>query len=290
MPVGLATGSIGYVTAYAVQDFEAVPVGPLTVFPGPLQVSAEAEIYEKTPSDKTLIMAVRSWMLYPFVAPNWVDLRIGFFLSLTKATADDDVTGLADLVNPGYPDSYYYIGIKTNNTLLPATAGTNRFIGFTNLREFYSGNSRLSSSDLATGTTNANYWRPNNELDPNKVFFVLEGQSPRAAGGNGLQQHFPQVTAAAGGYAVLLGMQILRSSPSSNLVTLKIKSTAQSADMLYSDVPTRDLLISSLQNFPTSVQQVGPVQLSGMPDALYAYWPFFNSRLRIHSLGLYKAR
>jgi hypothetical protein len=253
-----------------------------------------AEIYEKTVDDMTVILGVREPLVQPFLAPNWLDLRVGFFLSLTQAVADDTTSGLAETI-AGSLDSpgRYFIGVKTDNDLLPRTAGT-VFMGFTNAsRLLTQGDSRLSSSDIDLGTTNTNFWRPNNSRLPYWSFLTYDGLTIRASGGTSgaaLAQHFPQNPVAVGGYAVLLGLRLTRPNVASRTITVHVKSSGHSADMIYSSVPDKELLRDALlQTWPAS-QVFGPVELSGMPTALFCYWPFFSSRLRIHAAGVLKVK
>ena len=53
--------------------------------------------------------------------------------------------------------------------------------------------------------------------------------------------------------------------------------------------PTSDLIQTNLEAFPTTVNTIGPVELSVVPDAFHYYWPFTLSRLRIHAVGFLKA-
>ena len=104
-----------------------------------------------------------------------------------------------------------------------------------------------------------------------------------------IQQHFPQdAGTVAAGYAVLLGLQLLRDNATSKSITMRIKSTTKSADMLFSNTPTKELIHSSLDPWPASVQ-LGPVTVANLPSFFYFYWPFHNSRLRVHSIGLLRA-
>jgi hypothetical protein len=115
---------------------------------------------------------------------------------------------------------------------------------------------------------------------------------PRASGGvNGasLAQHFPQSAGAvAAGYAVLLAIRLTRDHVTSRTITAYVKSAGESADMLYSNTPTKELIRDTMQSWPDSLT-IGPASLAHVPDAFYFYWPFRNSRLRIHSVGILKA-
>jgi len=290
----------------------------------------DAEVYQKTADDKVIILNPRAYFVQGFKAPGWTDLRVGWFLSLTDDTGDDVTGGLAETIVAGavaQPSDRYWLGVKTRGNAMPGqidrNSGDNNdgivrtpppireggrtpppprqrpsyvtFIGFTNRyptgRDARGGDSVLSSSDEQLGTSNTNFWRPNNSLK-SYYSFVMMDQLPRARGGiNGaaLAQHFPQSAGAvAAGYAVLLGMRLTRDTPTSRTITAYVKSADQSADMLYSNTPTKELIRDTLQSWPAS-QMIGPASLANVPEAFYFYWPFRNSRLRIHSVGILKA-
>jgi hypothetical protein len=249
----------------------------------------DAECYQKTVDDRIVILNVRGYYIQPFIVGDWTDLRLGFFVSLTDDLADDTVTGLAETIpttNVSQPQNRYWIGLKSSDTGIPAGSATT-FVGFSNAGD-NSGDSLLLSSDSALGTTNANYWRPANSRNNNLSAIILDGSTLRASGSAGLQQHFPQDPVGAGGYAVMLAIQLLRPNPNSRTVRVRIKSSPNSADMLYSNAPTKELIHQTMETWPPSVL-MGPVTLSQVPNAFYFYWPFRNSRLRVHSLGLLRA-
>jgi hypothetical protein len=249
----------------------------------------DAECYQKTVDDRTIILNVRGWYVQPFIAGNWTDLRLGFFLSLTDDVADDTVTGLGETITADgiyHAENRYWIGLKNPDTGMPGGPPVT-FIGFSNVGD-EAGNSLLLSSDIGLGTTNANYWRPANSRNNNLAAIIIDRSATLASRSPGLQQHFPQDPVGAGGYAVMLAIQLLRTKPNSRTITVKIKSSTNSADMLYSNTPTKELLQQAMQSWPPSVQ-MGPVTLSQVPTAFYFYWPFRNSRLRIHSLDLLQA-
>jgi hypothetical protein len=224
---------------------------------------------------------------------------VGWFLSLTQAGADDVTTGLQEILSFGGgpfegPPQRYWIGLKNRGAALPGTANVS-FAGFTNRPPGNAdggGDSRLDSSDKGLGTSNAYFWRPNNWANPSYSFLMLDGQITRASGGgavgNALAQHFPQDPVGAGGYTVLLAMRLTRPTPGSKTITVYVKSAADSADVLYSDTPSTAEIEDALRAWPASYV-IGPVELARVPDAIYCSWPFQNSRLRIHSVGVLKA-
>jgi hypothetical protein len=252
---------------------------------------APATVINKGGTDKVVILSTRTYVIYPFSAPGWTDLRVGFLSSVTDDVADDTITGLAETIaQPGLTTSdRLWIGLKTNDDLFPKNAGVT-FIGFTNCTVFLNetgGDSFLTSSDSGIGTTNSNFWRPGNSLYP-VTGAIWDGGTPKPA--TILKpMHFAQDTTGAGGYAALHMLRLTRpSSGSSSPITVTTK-TGTNTDVLFTSTPTLDLLQTNLQNFPTTVSQMGPVTLSKVPDALFCYWPFFNSRLRLHAVGFLSA-
>jgi hypothetical protein len=249
------------------------------------------KIYDKGPGEKTVIMAVREALVQPFDAGQWLDLRVAFFLSVCSASGDDTITTLGEtLVHPVGPISdYFFIGLKDNSTLFPVQAGS-VFIGYTNMfgnGPTGKGDSDLVTSDLAIGTTNADYWRPKNSNGDIYSAQIYDGIMSRGLGIN-LNTHFVQNYSGghAAGYATLLMMRITRHSPTSTVVTVSMKTGANSTDVLFSSTPTKTILQSNMESFPGTVYQFPATTLSAVPDSLFCYWPFHLSRLRIHCAGV----
>jgi len=248
---------------------------------------ADAECYQKTVDDRVIINNVRAYYAQPFIAGDWTDLRCGFFLSLTDAVNDDLPNGaFAESIG----DGVHLLGTADRYALGVADTVTgNTFIGFTNAygRLPAQGNTELVSSDAAVGTTNSNFWRPRNSQQ-NICAAIIDGSFTRGQILDNAQQHFPQIPANTGGYAVLFAIQLLRDNPASKTITARIKSSTKSADMLYTNTPTKELIRDNMQNWPPS-QQMGPATLSNVPNAFFFYWPFRKTRLRVHSIALLRA-
>lgn len=252
-----------------------------------------AEIYDKGPGEHTLILGRRCALTYPFEVSTWTDLRVGFFLSATDDTADDTTTGLAEtIVVPTLPvpppENYWWCGIKTNNDLQP-TANDTGFIGFSNWQGDNRGtnDSILVSSDagIAAGTA---FWRPKNEFRDSYSALIYD--SARAIFFSNVQPHFPQDPATvAAGYATLLMLRVQRASSGSRQLTVTIKQGTNSGDVLFSNDPSLDRLETNMANYPSVVQSRATLgDMANIPNALYLYWPFANSRLRCHALGFMK--
>lgn len=254
-----------------------------------------AVVINKGGTDKTVIAGIREYIAQPFQAPDWLDLRIGWLLSLTGGTADDDPTAVvAEEIGPSPLN-----GIDRASIGLTDRATGTIFLGFTTRgsqsRPDTAGTSKLVSSDIGVGTTNAWFWRPVNGADTFNRFGlqITDQDTVRALGSDGSQIHFPQDVANAGGYAVLLSLRLTRDNTSTRgkIITLTTKKTVggHSGDVLFTNAPTETLLQTNLQSFPATVQQLGPVELSKVPDTIFLYWPFRDSRLRIHAMGIVKA-
>jgi len=253
-----------------------------------------AAIWNRSASaDNILILGVRESATQPFRAPNWLDLRVGMYLSLTNATTNETTTGLGETITPvggaTNPADYIWIGVKDHGTVLPA-AGTAQFIGFSQYGPNPLGNSVLSSSDLGVGVSNAYYWRPNNSINNTLVFQLLDNAVLRAYSQDGVQPHFYQAADPgnpAGYYCGMLGFRLTRPAVNSRMITVKIPHIAlHSSDMDWTATPTQQQLLSKLDPWPGTVQTLGPINFSFVPDSLFAYWPFHNSRLRISAMGV----
>jgi len=253
----------------------------------------DGETYQKTVDDRAIILNARAYYWQPWIitAPDWTDLRCGFFLSLTDDVGDDLTTGLAETIaNTGRLSTTdrYWLGVRGG------TVGGGVFIGFVNSIERFPnilGDTVLASSDAGVGTTNTKFWRPANSNNNAWGAAIYDGYNimPRAHIQDNNQIHFPQdAPTVAAGYAVLLGIQLLRDSVDSKTLTVRIKSAPKSADWIYSNAPTKELIQQTMVTWPASAQ-MGPVSLSDVPNSFYFYWPFRNSRLRVHSLGLVRA-
>lgn len=256
-----------------------------------------AKIYLKGGTEKALILGIRESFYQPFQATNWTDLRVGFFLSVVgpvDPTDDDDPTAVSaeEIGTPPSPLLQWTdrVAIGLTDRLTGAT-----FLGYTNKitnREPSSGTSKLLSSDGAVGTTNAYFWRWKNSLSDGQALKILDGGIIRARGnGNGSEMHLPQDTTGAGGYATLVALRFQRDDARgrSKIITMTCKTGTHSGDILYTNAPSATLLETNLTSFPSTVTQLGPVELSQAPDTIFVYWPFHDSRLRIHAYGILRA-
>jgi hypothetical protein len=274
------------------------------------------DIFKKTVgvasgSDKLVLLDIREPLIQPIQAPDWTDLRIGMYLSVTTAAASDapgDPT-IAELINPAGGDptaailaahNRYWIGFKDRSKVLPTEAGT-QFIGWTCPRpplrlDTSQGPTELLASDYAVGTaTSLYYWRVANTastiLPTYLNFFLFDGNQSRGGGDTGEALHFVKDTTARPNYAVLAAIRIQRDSKTSKRLTVTIPTDGVGAsDLGYTNDPTKSRLRTTLEAWTTgAIKTHGPVDFSKVPDSLFVFWPFRQSRLRIHEWGFIKA-
>lgn len=256
-----------------------------------------AKVINKGGTDKTVILSVREFCAQPVQAPEWTDLRVGFLLSLTKALSDDDPATLAEDIGNAPPPVVLLGDVDRFQVGLTDSATGTIFAGYTNRNIGRSvgtpGQSRLVSSDGGIGTTNAYFWRPKNRFtDAYSAMIVDQGINRSPTSGPGCEIHFPQDPANAGGYATLLALRFTRPNAGNQAknITMRIKkdAAARRGDVLFTNTPTKDVLLTAMEDFATTVEQFGPYLLSQEPDTLFLYWPFHSSRLRIHCMGILK--
>jgi hypothetical protein len=231
----------------------------------------------------------REALVYPFTCPNWLDLRIGFFLSICSPD-ESTIGGLAEtLATAGNPADRFWVGVKQNNDILPNTAGTT-FAGFTNSLFADSGaSSRVVSSDQNAGTTNSNFWQADRGvLGGGSPYVLADGTSLVAAALPSLWFiHHPQDAGAAGGNATLILMRLTRASGASTTVTASTFLSGDHIDYLYDSVCLLATIRAAFRSATWSINTAHG-DIVAVPDTLFLYWPFNNSRLRCHALAIEK--
>jgi hypothetical protein len=242
-----------------------------------------AVIYQISGGDKCLILDTRQQFIYPFAAPNWTDLRVGFYVSLCKATNNADPTGLAEtLTTVGQSADRFFIGLKDNNTTFPNQAASH-YMGFTNAQSpENTTSSQIVSTDVATGATNSNYWRATSVIQ----WRMMNGLTVTPLGSSANCVHFPQVPANIGGNAAMLPLRFTRAAAST---TISMSGFLSGVDFGF--VYDSSCLISTMRSaFRTITWNTmsATFNMGVVPDSLYFYWPFNLSKLRIHAVCIEK--
>jgi len=82
-----------------------------------------ATVFQKTTSDKCLILDAKEALIYPFDVGNWTEIRMAVGLSLTTA-ASNNGTAIAENNSFTTASSGFYFGIKnSSNANLPGVTG-----------------------------------------------------------------------------------------------------------------------------------------------------------------------
>jgi hypothetical protein len=227
-------------------------------------------------------------VVYPFTCPNWIDLRVGVYFSVTTTSNGDDSTNstiLETIASSGHvPGDNYFIGLKANNSSLVGAGGTsNPAMGFGSYFSTQGAGNMVCGHQQGT-----NYWSAQGTSATSILWFDTTAIAGASASLNGLQM--PAVApATTGGYCVA---GILRFSRPGG-TGVQIYDASSSCNFKWTFTPTVAEIRSWLRSPPTTQ----PWRASGVaintgasqvPDAFCAYWPFYNSRLRIHNVVIEK--
>jgi hypothetical protein len=245
-----------------------------------------AVIFQIPAADKVLILDQRWALIYPFVAPSWLDLRLGVFISLTSLADNNTQSGLAETLTTVDPNTdRVFMGFMRTSPQAPRSTA---FFGLHN----GDAAGTLTSSIVEVGDA-ASRWRYKgtagdalfrsdgafNYLDNTGTIFGPEMPAdPSGAGTNG--------------HASLFMLRMVRTSAGGTVSNFYFAQTNRGG-VLYADAnvftntPTLGLIRKNLKD-ATWTGVLASTTFAVVPDAVYFYWPFNNSRLRIHSLVVEK--
>lgn len=262
--------------------------------------------------DKCVVLENREALLYPMAdeIKDWNELRIGLTLSLTSSTGG----GLNELLPPSTDTitntskyTSFYLGLKSNNELMPNSPGCS-FIGFGH-----------PTGNSITHIVNQTTWAPYFDFSTTAKlsYLMMSGDNNLFTTGFGTQQlpntptNFaffttPNQMYSSGTPLCMTCIRLLRVS--GNGINIKVK---RSVETVTSIVNTNDNSISGLRRFMGVFPAVSTYQnmqtinnpeyvvpftsnltMSGTPipapDALFLYWPFVQSKLRVHNFCIEK--
>jgi hypothetical protein len=235
--------------------------------------------YNLNSNDQTLILDTQATFLQPFNAGNWTDLRFTMACSLTKQSDPNDPTGLAEVIGAGEPNNQFHLGFKKADGLFP---NSSNFFGVST--------KVLSASAAASQIVSASGFNNVTQNGDGKLYFLASNGSSMAnsVSATGIRFQNAITTPTFTGYATLLMLRLVRYDPTSNY----INSAEAVVTGGYFDNGTpfgTDTSIGTLRTVTAAAAftpQIVPFTFSAIPDSLYAYYPFMNSRLRIHSYVL----
>lgn len=231
-----------------------------------------ATIFQKTATDNCVILNPRESLTYPFSLGQWTDLRMGMYVSLTSTTGDNTVFGGNETFNYNSGLSSVFVGLTSSGNSLPGDNGKT-YIGIG--PQPSSPTCAITSTRISTSDTQTNSMA----IDQNGDF---------ARGTNTTLNAYITVTpaTAATNYAVFYGLRFVV-GPNNQY---SIWSMAGSAGVTDPTVESVRLQLTTQPNvayqgtiyFNNGFTSTG-IQIP-RPDNVYLYFPFSNSRVRIHSL------
>jgi hypothetical protein len=238
-------------------------------------------------TEKVLVLNIREALVYQAVVPNWLDVRIGAYISATKAANDDDPTGLAETVTTtGAEQDRFWLGAKESGNSMPRSAGS--FIGWSN-----SPATEANGSTVLESIDTAFRWRT--KYATSTVGLLINDGTNIVADTSLQPPRVIQAPASLGNhYATLVMMRLVRSTVGSTLDNFYVaKSNSGGVDYGDSGIETDTPTIQSIRDAFRSATFTeylpgGHTFSSALPDCFYAYWPFANSRLRIHAIVVEK--
>lgn len=240
---------------------------------------ANAEIYQKNVSDKCLILEPGVGWKQPFDLGTWAQLAIAMYWSATTGTDDNAVPPATEDSSTGSVNSILAWGLKTDDLLLPGTAGC-KFVGITgNLNTTVAARYNItSSSEHRIQRAGASDLRYGTVIDT--TFTNSSGEMARNTG-NAMATD----TLYASYFA--LRFTIAGSGTAAQTIAVARATTNPSTSS-----PT-------INNLRTSLGTVGftaVVTLAwndgatayAIPTSMFLRFPFVNTRVRIHAYVIEK--
>lgn len=233
--------------------------------------------------DKTLILDTRASFLQAFKAINWTDLRLTIACSLTSQSANDQQSGLGETYGSAGDSNHFYMGFKSSDNLLPTQTN---FWG-------------LSSNTIAAPTAaaqlydNITYFQPGNTSTLTIGLLASNGTTKtNSLPGQGNGPEFLENAVPQPSYAQVIFLRMRRNDPTLPVVnTLEAVVDAPSTSLGLGPHWVSDTTIATLRSQTAAATFntiISPFTFAAVPDAIYFFWPFNNSRLRIHSYVLEK--
>lgn len=262
--------------------------------------------------DQCLILDPKESILYPLPKElqDWKEIRIGFNMTLTSGENPNAQAFGSPLkkTNTSYGDSFYF-GLKTNNNLLPFQNGC-AFIGLghktgidTSLTFFNNDlNSFCIFSEDSNGTISF-LIGSGEEYKNYRQYYSAPAVNPGSNLGYGLFNG-PIPMSGSGSPFAPFAIKIKKQN------NTYLMSQARSVNNNLTKITTNDNSITGLRNFmntfgmnenyiyvqKSNVNTYVPLtndMTSGgypvpTPDALFIYWPYANTKLRIHNFCVEK--
>lgn len=230
-----------------------------------------AKIYTKSTTlgnENCLILNGREGVTYPLPFKNASRIKIGMFFSVVPAT-NDNATIVSSTYNETLPnitarDKFYFGLKKSQSTDMPGENG--EYFWGSRSHIINAGASRFEDWDWAT-----EYPRRTTQYTNTTYTFTADG-SPTSS------------------FASYLGIEFIIGPDALAADGVKSVQMADRRTGPFTNVSGSNLRTESLNNTFSSLNGgfFSQVNAADNPAALFVHWPFFNTRLRIHSIGAYQ--
>lgn len=247
---------------------------------------ANGTIYLKSGTDQQLVVQPRCSFTRAFNVGTWTTLLMGFYIQATTASnINADVTTLENLtVNS--PKDAFYVGLRNSaSTAFPLTTGC-QFIG------------AIPQNYQTAGAESAqiSYGAPNNSIGTASSHILAVGLNDASVVGGGTYPTY-QISAAnqvapaattASNYNGLFMMKFVVVNAGLASQSVSVSSLLTTVNAPYTTDALRASLLGAGYGASVSIAwNSGGVALP-IPDAMYMYWPFYNSRMRYSAVELVK--
>lgn len=236
-----------------------------------------ATIYQKTASDKTLILSPREYFLRPFdFGTDWTEVRIGMYFSGVTSGGDNTQAGSETVALSTAADRIAF-GIKDSGTSsLPGTVGS-VFLG------------------ALTATTRSSECNGQGFQGSSLGLLAAGGYSGATLVGGATAQEmsnsmgFGGGVADATGYCGFYGLQFVIANRGLATQTVTIRASDATGSPIAGATYTASALRTLLNNGPwtgtahTLAWNDGAAAYA-IPDAVYVRMPFYNNRIRISAI------
>ncbi len=232
-----------------------------------------ALIYQKTVSDKTLILAPREFILRPFDFQAWTEMRFGIYFGGVLSSGDN-TSSTAETVALSTAADKIAFGIKDSATNDLPGFGAALFLGCVTQD---TGSSRCSGqafSDLASADCAAAGYHDT----------TLVGGAAGQLLGTAL--NYPLDTSVATGYNGFFALKFVITGigTSAQAVIISAVSTTPIAGTDYSAQALRlDINNATYGTARTIAWNTGAAART-IPDAIYIRMPFYSNRIRISAM------
>lgn len=239
------------------------------------------KFYEKTEDDTLVILEPRVGFRRKFdFSSGWSRIRFGFHASITDDTQDNGTispTGTTTLSAPTV-DLGLYMGLKDDSNILPGVVGS-RYIGaFPAASSKYSRHSVSASGNYAYNT--------NSSSGSSSIYAATEGVTASRISLDWVG--VPHATTPIHGVGNASVNSTNYADP--HVYEVEIGDDLTLRKLYWSSTPDKTPSLEKLESFMlgwTNVKEMvfpNPWPAGVRPDCIFFYWPWLDSRLRIHNV------